>query len=93
MGIDGPFIVIGPSLGALHARAFCQQTSAGGSRPVLIDPAHEHQLDRLPAEIVARMAPPKWLSWPMTAAAHLGVLRVLGPGSSSTDGLPSNGHG
>lgn len=88
--VDGPFIVVGHSLGALHARRFATSYPEEVAGLVLIDPAHAHQLDRLPDEIVARMGPPTWLGGPMTAAAHLGLLRVLDPGGSTTAGLPAS---
>lgn len=87
--VDGPFIVVGHSLGGLYARAFVSNYPEEVTGLVLIDPAHEHQLDRLPDEIVARMGPPTWLGGPMTAVAHLGVLRLLDPGAGTTVGLPS----
>jgi pimeloyl-ACP methyl ester carboxylesterase len=86
--IDGPFIVVGHSLGALYARGFAASYPSEVVGLVLIDPAHENQLERLPAEVVAQIGPPSWLEAPLLAAAHLGVLRVLGPGASTTVGLP-----
>jgi pimeloyl-ACP methyl ester carboxylesterase len=86
--IDGPFIVVGHSLGALYARGFATSHPSQVVGLVLIDPAHERQLERLPAEVVAQMGPPSWLEAPLLAAAHLGVLRVLKPGASTTAGLP-----
>jgi pimeloyl-ACP methyl ester carboxylesterase len=88
--IDGPFIVVGHSLGALYARGFTASHPSDVIGLVLIDPAHEHQLERLPDEVVARMGPPAWLGTPLLAAGHLGVLRVLKPGASTTGGLPTD---
>ncbi len=86
--VDGPFIVVGHSLGALYARGFANSHPQEVVGLVLIDPAHEHQLDRLPDEVVDQMGPPPWLARPLLAAAHLGVLRLLKPGASTTAGLP-----
>lgn len=86
--IDGPFIVVGHSLGGLYARGFAHSHPEDIAGLVLIDPAHEHQLDRLPEEVVAQMEVPSWIGGAMTAAAHLGALRLLNPGADDTPGLP-----
>jgi pimeloyl-ACP methyl ester carboxylesterase len=87
--VDGPFIVVGHSLGGLYARRFAHSYPEEITGLVLIDPAHEHQLERLPEEVVAQMGMPTWLGGPMTAAAHLGILRLLNPGADTTVGLPA----
>lgn len=81
--VPGPYIMVGHSLGALYARGFASSYPEDVVGLILVDPAHEDQLDRLPDDVVGTMSPPQWLAGPMLAAAHLGVLRVLKPGASA----------
>ncbi len=58
MGIVGPHLLVGHSLGGLYARHFAARFPAEVAALVLLDPAHEDYHAYMPEELVAR-----WQSW------------------------------
>lgn len=49
LGLAGPYVLVGHSLGGLHVRAFACRRPDDTAGVVLVDPSHEDQLDRLPS--------------------------------------------
>jgi len=88
-GEEGPFIVVGHSLGGHHARTFTHMHRGEVVGLVLVDARHPDAASRLPDyendmaafTVTARLA---------TVLARLGVMRLLGDVGGSLDGLPDD---
>ena len=55
-GLPGPYVLAGHSLGGVYARRFAQMFPADVAALLLLDPAHEDLLARVPAEAAALSA-------------------------------------
>jgi len=73
--IDGPYVMVGHSLGGLLVRIFAKKYSSDVAGMVLVDSSHEGQRPRLPAEIWTVMDGYQALLGRMRRLAPLGVLR------------------
>lgn len=86
-GIEGPYILVGHSLGAINARLFAKTYPREVSGMVMVDPAHEEQMLRLPALQQAAAAGVEQFQG-LVPVAGLGLLAMT-PGSIPSRGLPS----
>lgn len=75
--IRGPFIVAGQSLGGLNLRLFTHLYPAEVLGAVLIEGAHEDIYARLGPNFRSLLDSTALLRYPATAAAHLGVARLV----------------
>jgi pimeloyl-ACP methyl ester carboxylesterase len=86
VGLQGPIIVVGHSYGGVVARVFAHRHRQRVAGLVMLDSAHEDQLDRFPSPIgtIARLLMAQ--NWLMLVQARLGLLRL-------PDALHGQGHG
>jgi len=75
-GLPKPYILAGASFGGCNARLFAIRHPDLVAGLVLVDPAHEDQISRLPPSMdpAVELGPLKIFRW----AARLGILRVAG---------------
>lgn len=88
VGVDGPYVVVGHSMGALTSRAFAARYPDEVAGAVLVDPRRGHLQDDWP-EIGALPADTPLLFRLAPAAARLGALRLLDPLGAYVDQLPA----
>jgi pimeloyl-ACP methyl ester carboxylesterase len=76
--LEGPYILVGHSLGGLNVRIFAGRNPAAVAGIVLVDSGHPDQFRRMPAKSAAEFADTqrkvRWLSW----TAPFGLPRLLG---------------
>lgn len=89
-GIDGKVLLVGHSFGGIVARSFAAAHPDSVAGLVLIDPAHERQLDATPTMRVA-VARGVAQFESLVPLASWGLLAML-PGSIPTRGLPEATH-
>jgi pimeloyl-ACP methyl ester carboxylesterase len=87
-GVEGPYVVVGHSMGALTARAFAVAHPGQVAGMVLVDPRVSRLQDDWP-EVGALPAGTPLLLRLAPFAARLGVLRVLDPRGDNVDQLPA----
>jgi pimeloyl-ACP methyl ester carboxylesterase len=74
-GVEGPYVLVGHSIGGLHVRAFANQYPDDVAGVVLLDSSHENQNLRLPAELV--QADETFARFLCRFVTPLGVTRLL----------------
>lgn len=86
--LEGPYLVVGHSLGAFYARTFAARHPEETLGLVLLDPAHEEQWQRLPEEAVAEFEEAGQMFRWAARMARLGVFRLSNPQRMATVDLP-----
>jgi pimeloyl-ACP methyl ester carboxylesterase len=88
-GEDGPFVVVGHSLGGHHARVFAHAHREEVVGLVLVDARHPYAASRLPnyEDDMASFAATARLA---TILARVGITRILGDLGGSLHGLPDD---
>lgn len=87
-GLSGPYVLVGHSLGGLYVRAFADRYRDDVAGLVLLDPAHEDQLEHLPADTVAQMEQMNRVADWGSRLARLGVFRLHNPQDAILADLP-----
>lgn len=86
--LEGPYLLVGHSFGAFYVRTFAERCPDQTAGIVLLDPAHERQLDRLPAEAVSEFEQAgQMLRW-AARLARLGLFRLSNPQQDAAGDLP-----
>jgi pimeloyl-ACP methyl ester carboxylesterase len=88
LGVPGPYVLVGHSLGGGYVRAFAAAHPDEVVGLVLLDPVHERQLERLPAESIAELEQARSQLAVAPALARLGVFRLLDPQERIVASLP-----
>ncbi len=86
--LEGPYLLVGHSLGAFYVRTFAERYPDQTAGIVLLDPAHEQQLDRLPAEAVREFEEAGPMFRWAARLARLGLFRLSNPQEDATSDLP-----
>jgi len=86
-GEKGPFILVGHSLGGVFVRGFAAAYPDDVAALVLVDPAHEDQLDYFDEETARYFETFHRMMKVMPAAARFGLLHLWNPLAVVTDGL------
>ena len=77
-GIEPPYVLVGHSIAGLHSRLYAHQYPQDVVGMVLIDPSHEEQGERFPAELMALQDEDIRLFNLCRFAAPFGIVRLLG---------------
>lgn len=88
LGVEGPYILVGHSLGAFHVRSFYRRHPRDVAGMVFVDGSHEEQLTRLPGMSSTRVSRFYWAEKAAEAVAHTGLMRVVADGLGG-DVLPT----
>jgi len=75
--IQGPFVLVGHSIGGVYARAFAQRFSDEVDGLVFVDSAHENQRFRLPPQSSRELRLIKVMALIFRVLAPLGIPRLL----------------
>lgn len=86
--LEGPYLLVGHSLGAFYMRTFAARHPEETMGLVLLDPAHEQQLDRLPAAALAEFEQAEEMFTGAAWMARLGLFRISNPQEAATVDLP-----
>jgi pimeloyl-ACP methyl ester carboxylesterase len=86
-GVEGPYVLVGHSLGGLLARAYADRYPEEVAGVVLVDSSHPEQAERLPALAVG-MQVSRLLYELLPLAARVGLIRIAGLAEDSAAGLP-----
>jgi pimeloyl-ACP methyl ester carboxylesterase len=86
--LEGPYLLVGHSLGAFYVRTFAVRYPEQTLGIVLLDPAHEQQFDRLPADAIAEFESAGQVFRWAAHLARLGVFRLSNPQQRATTDLP-----
>lgn len=89
-GVDGPYVLVGHSLGGGYVRVFAATHPEEVAGLVLIDPVHEQQLERLPADAIANLEQAEQQLAVAPALARLGVFRLTDPQAAIVASLPAD---
>ncbi len=76
--IPGPYILVGHSSGGLHVRVFADRYPELVAGMVLVDPSHEEQNSRFPAEYMAQMDRLRFMVNIQELLVRLGIFRLAG---------------
>ena len=76
--VEGPYIMVGHSLGGLYVRSFAHAYPEDVAGMVLIDATHEEQFERFPKELMGSMDTQLKLMGLAGKFAPFGVVRLLG---------------
>jgi pimeloyl-ACP methyl ester carboxylesterase len=87
-GIEGPYILVGHSLGGLFVRQYVAQYPGEVVGLVLVDGTHPDVLRRLPPELAAGFTPSEWVLTAFPLLARLGLTRFYTPFPADPD-LPA----
>ncbi|TVR25160.1 MAG: alpha/beta fold hydrolase [Nitriliruptor sp.] len=90
VGVDGPIVLVGHSLGAGYARMFAAAHPDRVAGLVLLDPVHEEQLEQLGAEERASLAEAQEQLAIAPVLARLGVFRLSNPQAQVVASLPTD---
>ncbi|TVR37718.1 MAG: alpha/beta hydrolase [Nitriliruptor sp.] len=88
LGVEGPVVLVGHSLGAGYARVFAAAYPDRVAGLVLLDPVHEEQLDRLPAQERASFEEAQQQFEVAPLLARLGVFGLSDPQEDVVASLP-----
>ena len=86
-GENGPFVVVGHSLGGFFAREFAAQYPTVTAAIVLVDASHERQLDAFSEEMVSEFRAFPGVLSALSAVSTTGLLRAWNPLASGAEGL------
>jgi pimeloyl-ACP methyl ester carboxylesterase len=86
--LEGPYLLVGHSLGAFYVRTFAERYPDQTLGLVLLDPAHEQQLERLPEDAVAEFEQAGTMFRWAARLARLGLFRLSNPQQDATTDLP-----
>lgn len=86
-GEEGPFVVVGHSLGGFFARDFAAQYPSDTAAVVLVDASHEQQLDVFSESMVSEFRAFPRLLAALSAVSVTGVLRAWNPLAAGAAGL------
>lgn len=86
--LEGPYLLVGHSLGAFYARTFADRHPDETLGLVLLDPAHEEQWERLPDDAVAEFEQADQMFRWAARMARLGLFRLSNPQQEATIDLP-----
>ena len=89
-GLDGPVVLVGHSLGGGYVRVFAARHPAEVAGLVLLDPVHEEQLERQPAEVTAALEEAERQLAVAPLLARLGVFRVVDVQAAIVEALPED---
>jgi pimeloyl-ACP methyl ester carboxylesterase len=78
-GIEGPYILVGHSMGGLFVRGFAHQYPAEVAGVVLVDAAHPDAFARYPATVEQTQVMLRRLTNGAAVVAPLGLFRLTGP--------------
>ncbi len=87
-GLEGPFVLVGHSLGAGYARVFAATHPEDVAGLVLLDPVHEEQFERLPPEERDALEQAQEQLAVAPLLARLGVFRLADPQADVVAALP-----
>jgi pimeloyl-ACP methyl ester carboxylesterase len=76
-GVEGPYVLVGHSIGGIYVRAFANRAPDEVAGIVLVDSSHELQAQRLPPEFLALDAADAWMLPACRLAAPIGLVRLL----------------
>lgn len=76
-GIDGPFVLVGHSLGGQHMRMYQFMYPQDVVGLVLVDPAHEAESERFPPEAFAKIEEGKAMLSAAALLSRVGITRLL----------------
>lgn len=86
--LDGPYLLVGHSLGAFYARTFAARYPEQTLALVLLDPAHEGQFDQLSEDAAAEYEQADQTFRWAARMARLGLFRLSNPQQEATVDLP-----
>ncbi|MGY1711284.1 alpha/beta hydrolase [Geodermatophilus sp. SYSU D00758] len=92
-GEQGPYVLVGHSLGGLFARTFAATYPQQTAGVVLVDPSHEDQYTDLPPELQGTVDGAGTGMRLMQVAARLGVTLLYNPAEALADGMPEDAAG
>lgn len=86
-GEEGPFVLVGHSMGGIHMRAFADLDRSRVAGLVFVDSSHPEQGERLPAEVTS--SPPVIVRTVVKFLNGVGFFRVvdLGPNTTMPDSI------
>jgi pimeloyl-ACP methyl ester carboxylesterase len=76
-GVEGPYVLVGHSIGGIYVRAFANHAPEEVAAIVLIDSSHENQWDRFSREFLELEEPDAWLLPVCRFAAPFGLVRLV----------------
>ena len=88
LGIEGPLVLVGHSLGGGYVRAFAAEHPDRVAGLVLLDPVHEQQLERLPGSSAEQLEEAQQQLAVAPMLARLGVFRLVDPQAEIVAALP-----
>jgi len=89
-GLPGPYVLVGHSLGGGYVRVFTARRPEQVAALVLLDPVHEEQLQRQPAEATEQLEQARQQLTVAPLLARLGVFRLIDVQGDIVDALPED---
>lgn len=89
-GLAGPYVLVGHSLGGGYIRVFAARHPDEVAALVLLDPVHEEQLERQPAEATEQLEQARQQLAIAPLLARLGVFRLLDVQGDIVASLPAD---
>lgn len=86
--LEGPYLLVGHSLGAFYVRTFAHRYPDETLGLVLLDPAHEEQLEQLPPAALAEFEQAEEMFTWAARMARMGLFRISNPQRAATADLP-----
>lgn len=87
---EGPYILVGHSLGGIFVRIFAEKYRADTAGLALVDPSHPDQLERFPEEFVEQFRSFVDLLRHSPIATTMGIMRATNLIGSNASGLPDS---